>query len=71
MADNAARARDELEGQRRAIRQHVDKYRRYTEKYEKDFALKTIRNAQTQISRLKSRYPSVSRDSSWEDNWRP
>lgn len=65
MADNAARARDELYGQRRAIREHVDKYRRYTEKYEKDFALKTIRNAQVQISKLKSRHSSLSRDSSW------
>lgn len=71
MADNTARARDELHGQRRAVREHVDKYKRYTEKYEKEFALKTVRNAQRQISTLKSKHPSLSRDSSWEDTWRP
>lgn len=71
VADNTARARQELQGQRRAISQHVDKYKRYTQSYEKDFALKTIRNAQQQIARLKSAHPSLKHDSSWEDGWRP
>jgi hypothetical protein len=36
MADNAARARQELSGQRRAISEHVAKYQRYAQQYEKD-----------------------------------
>ena len=71
MADNTARARQELQGQRRAVSEHVDKYQKYNQSYEKEFALKTIRNAQQQIARLKSSHPSLSRDSSWEDTWRP
>jgi len=71
MADNAARARQELRGQRRAISEHVAKYQRYAQPYEKDFALKTIRSAQAHISRLKSSHPSLAHDSSWEDTWRP
>lgn len=71
MADNTARARDELRGQRRAVSDHVNKYRRYTDKTDKDFALKTIRNAQAQITKLKSKHPTLNHDSSWEDTWRP
>lgn len=71
MADNTARARKELQGQRQAVSQHVDKYRMHVQSYEKDFALKTIRNAQQQITRLKSAHPSLKHDSSWEDTWRP
>lgn len=71
MADNAARARDQLNGHRRAIRGHVDKYRAYKDRQDKDFAVKTIKNAQSHISKLKSKHPSLRGDSSWEDTWRP
>ena len=71
MADNTARARQELKGQRRAVSEHVAKHQRHAQPYEKDFALKTIRNAQEQIRRLKSSHPSLAGDSSWEDTWRP
>jgi len=71
MADNTARARDELKGQRRAVADHVNKYQRYTDKTDKDFALKTIRNAQAQITRLRAKHPTLSHDASWEDTWRP
>ncbi len=65
MADDKAK----LEGQRAAIREHIEKYKRYSEQHEKDFALKTIRNCQNQISIIRSRHshwPSI-----WEDTWRP
>lgn len=69
MADNTSGAKDELKGQRRAVREHVEKYKKYPDKRDKDFALKTIGNARSHIARLKSKHPSL--DSSWEDTWRP
>jgi len=71
MADNTARARTELASQRRAIRDHQRKYGIYREPYEKEFALKTIRNAQAQIARIKRSHPSLARDNAPEDTWRP
>ncbi|MDZ7261256.1 MAG: hypothetical protein ONB05_04005 [candidate division KSB1 bacterium] len=58
-----------LEGQRAAIREHIDKYKRYSEQHEKAFALRTIRNCQKQIAKIKSKHPHW--PSSWEDNWTP
>ena len=52
---------------RTTIRDHIDKYKRYSADHEKQFALKTIQNAQQQIRDIKRRKPSI-RDS-WEDNW--
>jgi hypothetical protein len=71
MADNTARARTELESQRRTIRDHQRKYSTYKQQYEKEFALKTIRNAQNQIAKIKSKHPSLARDNASEDTWRP
>lgn len=71
MADNTARARTELESQRRTIRDHQRKWREYKEPYEKQFALKTIRNAQSHIAKIKSAHPGLARDNAAEDTWRP
>ncbi|MBF6446612.1 hypothetical protein IU429_02920 [Nocardia elegans] len=70
MADNTARARKELEAARRAVSEHVDKWERYAEKYDKEFALKTITRVQVEIDKIKSKHPSL-RDDSWEDKWKP
>lgn len=59
-----------LSGQRAAVREHVEKYRRYPHEEDKQFALKTIRNAQNQIAALK-RKATAKIESSWEDDWRP
>ncbi len=69
MADNTARARQELSGQRRAIADHVEKWRRYTEDYEKRNALKTVERAQSEIRKLKSGHPSLRGERSWQDEW--
>jgi hypothetical protein len=73
MADNAGRAKHELKGQRRAVSEHVEEYKRNArgQSLEKDSALRTIRIAQRHIAKLKSTHPTLSNDSSWEDNWRP
>jgi ribosomal protein S20 len=71
MADNTARAREQIRGHRSAIREHIEKWRRYTTEYDKNFALKTISNAQAQIQKLKDRHPSLRSDSSQEDTWSP
>jgi hypothetical protein len=73
MAENAGRAKHELKGQRRAVSEHVEEYRRYAQEGspQKETALRTIKIAQRHIAKLKSTHPSLSKDSSWEDNWRP
>lgn len=71
MADNLARAREKLDGQRRAVREHVEKWNRYTEEYEKAGALKTIENAQGHIQKIKSDFPTLNNDNQKEDTWRP
>ncbi|TDO68419.1 hypothetical protein EV651_102340 [Kribbella sp. VKM Ac-2571] len=71
MADNLARAREKLDGQRRAVREHVEKWQRYVEAYEKNGALKTIQNAQRHIQKIKSDYPTLRNDNRSEDAWRP
>lgn len=70
MADNTSRARDQLAGQRKAVRDHAKKWHEQKETYEKDFAWKTIQNAQSQIAKLKDAHPSL-REASREDSWRP
>ena len=71
MADNLSNDRDKLAGHRRAVREHVQKWHRYKESYEKDGALKTIRNAQTHIAKIKSKHPSLRQDQDRADNWGP
>ena len=71
MADNTAQARKSIEGHRKAIREHIDKYWRYTQDYEKEGALRTIRQAQDHIRRLKQDHPSLAADSDSLDTWKP
>lgn len=62
-------AEKKLEGQRRAIQEHINKYKTYPHAQDKDFALKTIRNAQQQIADIKKRAPNTS--NSPLDTWKP
>jgi hypothetical protein len=57
-----------IEGHRKAIREHIEKYKKYKLDHEKNFAWKTIQNAQKQISDIKKRkkFPDSS-----EDTWKP
>lgn len=70
MADNTARARTQLEGHRKAVREHTRKHRDYPTQQDKDFAWKTIQNAQSHISKIKSEHPSLNSSES-EDTWKP
>lgn len=69
MADNTARAKKELESMRSSVSEHVEKYKRYPDKNDKEFALKTIRRVQAEIQRIKAKHPSL-QGSSW-DTWSP
>ena len=71
MADNTAKARKELAGMRKAVADHIEKYQRYVEPYEKQGALKTVQRVQGDIARLKSKHPSLKDDSDRVDTWRP
>ena len=57
-----------IQGHRKAVRDHIDKYRRYPEQNDKQFALKTIDRIQSEISKLKRRKSTLT--DSWEDSWR-
>jgi len=61
--------RKALESQRATVREHIAKWEHYTGPGEKEFALKTIRNAQTQIAKLIKRHRHW--PAQWEDNWMP
>ena len=65
MADDKTK----LAGQRAAVREHIEKYNKYTQQHEKDYALKTIRNAQKQIASILKKHPHW--PSSSEDTWSP
>jgi hypothetical protein len=58
-----------VESHRRTIREHIEKYKAYTQDHEKQFAWKTIQNAQQQIVDIKRRKSNIG--GSWEDTWRP
>jgi hypothetical protein len=70
MADNTAKARKDLEGARKAVAEHIEKYNRYPAQQDKDTALKTIKNAQGRIRKIKDDHPSL-RNNEREDNWTP
>lgn len=65
MADEKAA----LLGQRATVREHIAKSEHYTGPGEREFALKTVRNAQGQIAKLIRRHPHW--PASWEDAWLP
>ena len=68
MGDNKD-AETKLAGQRKAIQDHINKYNVYAHEQDKNFALKTIRNAQQQIEDIKKRNPKTSM--SHLDTWKP
>jgi len=57
-----------IEGQRRAIREHISKFENYPYQQDKEFALRTIRICQNEIEKIKMQC-NVSIPSSWEDDW--
>ena len=59
-----------VDAQRRAIREHIEKYKNYAYEQDKRFALDTISRCQSNIADLK-RQCNVSIDDSWEDYWTP
>lgn len=71
MADNTANAKIKLASQRKAVAEHIEKWRKYSEPYDKTFALKTIANAQGHIKKIKDDHPSLRQDNQPEDTWTP
>ena len=69
MADNAARARKELDGMRSAVQAHIAKWRQYSDPNDKAFALKTIQRVQGDIAKLRGKHPSLGSDPL--DSWCP
>jgi hypothetical protein len=67
--DDMARDDDKLEGHRKAIQEHIEKYKAYSSKSDKNFALKTIRRIQSEIADILKDHPH------WggkrEDDWMP
>ena len=61
--------RDKLFGQRRAIWEHIEKWKTYPDPRDKDFALKTIRNCQAQVADIRRKSPQLRPD--WIDTWKP
>lgn len=69
MAENTASARKKLNGHRRAVREHVEKWQRYPDADDKAFARKTIERIQNEIRDLRQKHPTL--DGEPEDTWRP
>jgi len=63
-------ATEKINAQRAAIREHIEKYKNYPHPYDKQFALKTITNCQSNIAELKCSC-ELNIESSYEDAWRP
>lgn len=67
MSDSRKELIDKINAQRKTIREHIEKYKKF--KKDGDYtssAEKTIDNCQSTIQSLKSKDNSI--DSSWEDN---
>lgn len=58
-----------LHGQREAVQEHIAKAEYYKGPGEREFAFKTVRNAQAQIAVILKRHPHW--PASWEDKWLP
>lgn len=69
MSSSLSEAKVKVDGQRRAIREHVAKHENYPLQQDKTFATKTIRNCQSHIQEELRRYPQIR--GSWEDSWKP
>lgn len=70
MAISRSEAIAKIEAQRAAIREHIDKYFLYPNKYDKDFAWKTIQRCQAIIESIKNKCDSYI-PASYEDSWNP
>ena len=70
MGLSRSEAIEKINAQRASIKEHIEKYNRYSIEYEKKFALDTISRCQSNIADLKRRCDS-NIDSSYEDTWRP
>lgn len=68
MSMTRSQAISRIEGQRRAIREHIEKFENYPYQQDKEFALRTIRICQNEIEKIKMQC-NVSISSSWEDSW--
>lgn len=68
MAISRSEAISRIESQRRAIREHIEKFNRYPVRQDKEYALKTIYRCQNEIRNIKDRCSSYI-ESSWEDTW--
>lgn len=62
-------AETKIDGQRRAIREHIAKFERYPDRNDKRTAVKTVERAQNEITSIKRRHPRVA--ARWEDTWKP
>ncbi len=70
MALTRAEAQKMIDAQREAIREHIQKYYEYTQDYDKEYALKTIRRCQENIKDYKRRC-NVTINDGYEDFWSP
>lgn len=68
MTFTRSQAMSRIEGQRRAIREHIGKFENYPHQQDKEFALRTIRICQKEIEDIK-RKCNVYIESSHEDSW--
>ncbi len=69
VAESRKATETKIMAQRKAIREHIEKYNTYPLQQDKDFALKTIRNVQNNIAKLRAKQPSIA--ASYEDTWKP
>jgi hypothetical protein len=58
-----------LIGQRATVREHIQKFEKYPEKYDKQFALRSVGIAQNEIRSILSKHRHW--NASWEDSWTP
>ena len=70
MSDSKAEAENKIKGHRKAIREHIEKYRKYPHEQDKQFAVKTIQRVQTIIAGLRKPY-AKNIPASPEDTWKP
>ncbi len=61
---------EKIESQRRSIREHIEKFNSYSDKWDKKFAAETISRCQENIEHIKNKCDSYISDS-YEDTWSP
>lgn len=71
MAENASKARTQIEGHRKQVRGSIEKFKNYKEDYEKREQVDTITRVQGLIQKLKDVHPSLRNGTQSEDTWRP